>query len=62
LLRANGEQNLTRAVSFGGQGLIGRALEVVKRPWKIGRFDGPRTVFKYLVDQMYVIHVTHPRS
>lgn len=62
MLRAIGERNLKRVVSFGGRDLIGRALEVVQRPWKAGRFGGRRASSEYLGDRTPVIIVERQRS
>lgn len=62
LLRANGETNLMRVVSYGGQDLDGCTLETVERPWELGHFGGRRTLDKYLKEQMLFIHVWRQSS
>jgi len=48
-----------RVVSFGGQGLTGRTLEVIERSWKFDRFGGRRTVNEYLQDPLYFFTDVH---
>lgn len=62
LLRAIGGQNLMRVVSLGGQDLSGLTLEVVKRPWELGRFGDFRIVCKNLRGPLHFIRVLQKRS
>jgi hypothetical protein len=59
LLRANGEPNLMRVVSLVRRDLIGRALEVVERPWKDVRFGVRRSVSEDLFMEWKFLSTYH---